>query len=92
MGTNGYVLDIPQDWGIHATFNVTDLVAYKESIASSFNPPDEAIERAHTIPKSTPISSPETSTITYRTDKIESILDDQVIVTRGGSYQRYLVH
>ena len=32
VGENGYVIDIPNDWGIHSTFNIEDLVAYKWSI------------------------------------------------------------
>ena len=92
VGENGYVIDIPNDWGIHPTFNIEDLVAYKGSVALPSNPPHEPIlESSHTIPESTPNPYPETSTRHYRTDIIESILDDQVTVTRGGSYQRYLV-
>ena len=92
VGDNGYVIDIPNDWGIHSTFNVEDLVAYKGSIALPSKPPHElTIESTHTILESTPNPYPEPSTRHYRTDIIESILDDQVTVTRGGSYQRYLV-
>ena len=29
VGKNGYVIDIPNYWGIHPTFNVEDLVEYK---------------------------------------------------------------
>ena len=32
VGENGYVIDIPSDWGIHPTFNIEDLVAYKGSV------------------------------------------------------------
>ena len=64
-------------------FNVIDLVAYKGSIAHPSDPPDEpTIERAHTILESTSIPSPEPSTRTYCTNKIESIFDYQVTVTR----------
>ena len=92
VGENGYVIDIPNDWGIHSTFNIEDLVAYKGSIALPSSPPNEPIiESNHTIPESTPNPYPEPSTKNYRTDNVESILDDQVTVTRGGNYQRYLV-
>ena len=92
VGENGYVIDIPNDWGIHSTFNIEDLVAYKGSIALPSNPPHEPnVESNPTIPESTPNPYPESYTRHYRTDIIESILDDQVTVTRGGNYQRYLV-
>ena len=82
VGENGYVIDIPSDWGIHSTFNIEDLVAYKGSLPS--NPPYEStIESNHTIPESTPNPYPKPSTRHYCTDNIESILDDQVTVTRG---------
>ena len=93
MGENGYVIDIPTDWGIHPTFNIEDLVAYKGSITLPLNPPYKpTVERDHTIPESTPNPYREPSTRTYGTDNVKSILDDQVTVTRGDNYQRYLVH
>ena len=49
VGENGYVIDIPNDWGIHPTYNIEDLVAYKGSIALPSNPPYEpTVERFHT--------------------------------------------
>ena len=75
VGENGYVIDIPNDWGIHPTFNVEDLVAYKGSVALSSNPPHEPnVESNHNILESTPNLYPESSTRHYRTDIIESIL------------------
>ena len=89
VGENGYAIDIPSNWGIHSTFNIEDLVAYKGSIALPSNPPYEpTIESNHTIPEFTPNPYPEPSTRSFCADNIESILDDQVTVTRGGSYQR----
>ena len=38
VGENGYVIDIPNDWGIHPTFNIEDLVAYKGFIALPSSP------------------------------------------------------
>ena len=77
VGKNGYVIDIPNDWGIHPTFNVEDLVEYKGSIALPSNPPYEPnIESNHAIPESTPNPYPEPSTRNYCTDNVRSILDD----------------
>ena len=86
VGENGYVIDIPNDWGIHPIFNIEDLVAYKGSIGLPSSPPNEPIiESNHNIPESTPNPYPEPSTRNYRTDNVESILDDQKTVTRGGN-------
>ena len=71
VGENGYVIDIPNYWGIHSTFNVEDLVEYKGSIALPSNPTYEmAIERDHIIPESTLNPYPEPSTRPYCTNKI----------------------
>ena len=86
VGENRYVIDIPHDWGIHPTFNVEDLVAYEGSVALPSNPPHEPnVESNHNIPEFTPNPYPESSTRHYRTDIIESILDDQLTVTRGAA-------
>ena len=87
VGENEYVIDIPSDWGIRPIFNIEDLVAYKGSIALPSNPPYEpTIKHDHIIPEFTPNPYPEPSTRQYCTDNVESILDDQVTVTRGDSY------
>ena len=83
VGENGYIIDIPNDWKIDPKFNVEDLVEYKGSIALPSNPPYEpAIEHDYIIPEFTANPYPEPSTRTYCTDNVESILDDQVTVTR----------
>ena len=59
---------------------------FRSSVALPSNPPHEPdIESNHAIPESTPNPYPESSTRHYRTDIIESILDDQVTVTRGAA-------
>ena len=92
VGDNGYVIDLPSDWRISFTFNNEDLVAYKCSLILSSKPFSEpAMVHDHIIPESTPNPFLEPSTRQVCTNNVESIIDDQVMVTRGGSFQQYLV-
>ena len=92
VGENGYVIDLPSDWGISPTFNIRDLVEYKGSLIFFSKPFSElTMVHDHIIPESTPNPFPEPSTRQVCTNNVESIIDDQVTVTRGGNYQRYLI-
>ena len=45
VGSNAYVVDLPDDYGISSTFNVSDLVAYRDPAAI----PSESFESSLTI-------------------------------------------
>ena len=83
---------MPSDWGISFTFNNEDLVAYKDSLVLSSKPFSEpAMVHDHIIPKSTPNPFLEPSTRQVCTNNVESIIYDQVTVTRRDNFQQYLV-
>jgi hypothetical protein len=88
IGSNTYVIELPSDYGISSTFNIEDLVAYK---GPATIPDDPFIE-----PSPTPTISPDFDTIppnippTHK-ESIDAILDEQVILTRDGTVQRFLV-
>jgi hypothetical protein len=88
IGSNTYVIELLSDYGISSTFNIEDLVAYK---GPATIPDDPFIE-----PSPTPTISPDFDTIppnippTHK-ESIDAILDEQVILTRDGTVQRFLV-
>ena len=83
VGENGYVHDLPSDWGISPTFSIEDLAAYKGSLVFSSEPFSEpAMVHDHIIPESTPNPFPEPSPSQVCTNNVERIIDDQVTVTR----------
>jgi len=86
VGSNAYVLELPPELGISSTFNITDLVEYREPAVIPSEPfePNPIIE-SDPDPVCPPTNWP------VRKEQIEKILDDQVISTRNRGYQRYLV-
>ena len=81
------MLDLPFELGISPTFNIFDLVEFKEPMVIPSKPfePDPTFE-SDPIPECPPAKLPE------RREKIEQIMDDKIITTRNKNYQRYLVH
>ena len=92
IGPNAYVIDLPPDSGISSTFNIEDLVAFKGHFDI---PTDPFFEPTH----EPTIDHPTTSDITPASlpispapkEHIDAILDEQIISTRDGGVQRFLV-
>ena len=88
IGSNAYVIELSSDSGISSTFNIEDLVAYKGLATIPNNPFIE--------PSPTPTISPDFDTIppnippTHK-ESIDAIFDEQVVFTRDGTVQRFLV-
>ena len=87
VGSNAYVLELPPELGISSTFNITDLVEYREPAVIPSEPfgPNPIIE-------SDPDSVCPPTNWLMRKEQIEMIQDNQVISTHNRGYQRYLVH
>ena len=85
------MVDLSADWGISSTFNVEDLIKFR---GSAYIPSDHFERPSVSDPKPTNSTIPNTPVlpnIPTCKNKIDCILDEQVMFTRGGSYQRYLV-
>jgi hypothetical protein len=79
LGTNAYHLELPPTLSISPIFNVEDLTAYLGS-------PAEVSQATATAapPANLPTHAPSC-------DQIDAILDDQLVSTRKGGYQKFLV-
>ena len=84
-GPNAYEVELPPELGVNPTFNISDLVEFREPtlLPSELFVPDPTFE-SEPIPNY-PVAK------ANRRDRIERILDDKTTVTRSKDYQRYLV-
>ena len=80
------MLELPPEYGISSTFNISDLKEYIEPTLI----PSEPFEPYPIFESETPLECPSVIPPVQR-DRVERILDDQAIVTRNKGYQHYLV-
>ena len=86
IGPNAYVLELPLDYGISSTFNITDLIEYKEPALIPSEPFGPNLSF-----KSEPEPECPPPILSERGVRIEHVLDDQAITTRGKGRQCFLV-
>ena len=74
IGSNAYVMDLPSDFEISSTFNITDLVAYKEPTRIPNKPFKlELTFESEPVPKCPPAK------MSIKYDQIERMLDEQIL-------------
>ena len=84
FGTNAYELELPIEFGVNPTFNVSDLVLYKGPAVE----PSKELELPSSLERD---PSPPPSIPRHRRRQVDRILDEHTTVTRNWVYQRYLV-
>lgn len=88
VGPNAYVIDLPSHFGCYSTFNVEDLVAYKDHI----NPSDNPFLPLFVDPQPESVANlTSTPPITIRKDKINVILYELIMLTNYGEIQHFFV-
>jgi hypothetical protein len=89
IGSNAYIIDIPSTYGISSTFNIEDLVSFKGPIVV----PSDPFEEPSQDHIDNPIIDPTSPPICPQAHKesIDFILDEQVVLTRVGTIQCFLV-
>ena len=84
MGSNAYLLDLPNDMDISLVFNVEDLLPYRGTFEPSTLPStmsaSEARKCAPTIPS-----------LQYSKETVDIIIDNEFLTSRDGGFRRSLV-
>ena len=84
MGSNAYLLDLPNDMDISPVFNIEDLLPYRGTFEPSTLPSSvsagDASKGAPTVPS-----------LQFSKETVDTILDDEFVTSRDGGFRRFLV-
>ena len=84
MGSNAYLLDLPNDMDISHVFNVEDFLPYRGTFEPSNLPSSvsagEASKGAPTMPS-----------LQFSKETVDTIFDDEFVTSKDGGFRRFLV-
>ena len=84
MGSNVYLLDLPNDMDISHVFNVEDLLPYRGTFEPSTLPYSVFAGDARNCAPTMPL-------LQYSKEMMDTILDDEFVTSRDGGFRRFLV-
>ena len=84
MGSNAYLLDLPNDMDISLVFNVEDLLPYRGTFEPSTLPSSVSSGEASK-------GAPTMSSLQYSKETVDIILDDEFVTSRDCGFHRFLV-
>ena len=84
MGSNAYLLDLPNDMDISLVFNVEDLLPYQGTFEPSTLPFSVSAGEASKC-------APTMHSLQFSKETVDTILDDEFVTSRDGGFRRFLV-
>ena len=84
LGSNAYLLDLPNDIDISPSFNVEDLLPYRGTFEPSTLPSIVSTGKASKC-------APTMPSLEYYKKKVDIILDDEFVSSKDGGFCRFLV-
>ena len=84
LGSNVYLLDLPNDMDISPVFNVEDLLPYRNTFKPSTLPSSVSVGEASKV-------APTMPSLQYFNKTVDIILDDEFLTFRDGGFRRFLV-
>ena len=84
MGSNAYLLDLPNDMDISLVFNVEDLLPYRDTFEPSTLP-------SNVFAGNTRNCAPTMTSLQYSKETMDTIIDDEFVTFRDCGFRRFLV-
>ena len=84
MGSNAYLLDLPNDMDISPVFNIEDLLPYRGTFEPSTLPSSVSAGDANK-------GAPTMYSLQFSKETVDTILDDEFVTSRDGGFRRFLV-
>ena len=84
LGSNAYLLDLPNDMDISPVFNVEDLLSYRDTFELFILPSSVSVGESS---KGEPI----VPSLQYSKEMVDIILDDEIMTYREGGFRRFLI-